>query len=127
MGETIGLVKLDELQSSYEYLRSTETRFKSTMDAFVNMNIEDLKASLLGWAAQGLPDSYELLRVNVPFVPVDCSDGQRRLTIEEYIIFTCNKTLYDYLQSLQNRLVGIQATFVVKENQLCFLVSKQLA
>lgn len=125
MGTTIGLVKLDELQSTYEYLRATEIKFKTTLDALINMPIEELKALLLAWASAGLPNGFEFLDVNVPSMPVDCSDGKKRTSLEEYIIFTCARTVYEYLQMLQDRLVGIHVTFVVKDCDLCFLVSKQ--
>lgn len=125
MGDSLGIIQIDEIVASAEYTAGQERVLRDALNAIGEVPQETLKSKLLTWASLGAPSNYTIHSVTLPTVPVMCSDGQERHSIDDYIAFVSGKTIYDHVAALRPRLVGFTVTFVrTEQNCLNIMVSR---
>jgi len=125
MTESLGIVQLDDIVASAEYTTGQETGLRGALNAIGEVPLETLRSKLLAWASLGAPANHIIHSIQLPAMPVMCSDGQERSSVDDYILFVSGKTIYDHVAALRPRLVGFTVTFVrTEQNCLNVMVSK---
>ena len=124
MGAPLGIVRIDEIEASYEFLSAREKELKDSLEALATVPHEDLKSWLIGWAKTGMETNFPIVKLKAPEMPKACSDGQLRENLDEYILYSSGNTLQAHVRGLQNRMVGIKVTYALIDNFITIMVSK---
>ena len=118
------ILRLDELESEHETLAQKEASFKTFLiNNLLNIDLNTIRPTLLQWIAQGYPDSYRLLTIQVPLPGSVCSDGVPR-GLYEFISFCAGMPFQDIMSTLQQRLIGMNVGYITEGMSFSVVVSK---
>lgn len=115
-------ISLEELLNEISLVQKKESDDREQFFAIFDRPIEQLRARLVEWAKQGLPDMFALdsFVVNPPTV---CSDGQIR-TVIPYVEYITGKTMTELLELTQNKVTNINILFSYSGNRVTLYCGK---
>jgi hypothetical protein len=116
------ILSLDDILNDTIVKQAKEEEDRQTLLSIGSQSPQALRPTLLQWAAQGFPDGYPIITINIQ-PPTLCSDGKCRC-LEEYIQFCSGKKLFDHVQDLQAKITGMTLGFVNMGSYLDIVVSK---
>lgn len=102
-------ISLADILNESEVVKQKEDADKADLLAIETMTFDSLKAALIRWANSGFPNAFPIHEFVIVPPPV-CSDGVTR-NLSDYIVFLTTKTIRQLVDTLQERLVDITASF----------------
>ena len=116
-------ISLSDILGATEVIRQREEADKTNLNSIANISFENLRTSLIRWAAAGFPPAYTVYEVPIS-APDVCSDGVRR-DLTDYIVFVTGKSIQEHTSVLQARIVDIVVSFAYSGSSILIVVSKK--
>lgn len=116
------VLSLDDILNEHDVLVAKEEADKAKLEQIWSQHISAIKPKLIEWVGRGKPNAFPIMLLDIKTL-AKCSDGIVR-TLPEYIKFCSGKSMYEHVELLQSKLVGITVSVANINGQIAVVVSE---